>query len=102
MEIRIEKRRFYQNQERYEWCRKCKLSGMPVATFAKENGLNRETLRDQMNAYNNINGKFINVNNVSEKEKISDEAIQLNFSGAKGGINGNRKNKNEEWLNVYR
>ena len=39
---------------------------------------------------------------VSEKEKISDEAIQLNFSGAKGGINGNRKNKNEEWLNVYR
>ena len=39
---------------------------------------------------------------VSEKEKISDEAIQLNFSGAKGGINGNRKNKNEEWLNVFR
>ena len=39
---------------------------------------------------------------VSEKEKISDEAIQLNFSGAKSGINGNRKNKNEEWLNVYR
>ena len=39
---------------------------------------------------------------VSEKEKISDEAIQLNFSGAKGGINGNRKNKNEEWLNAYR
>ena len=39
---------------------------------------------------------------VSEKEKISDGAIQLNFSGAKGGINGNRKNKNEEWLNVYR
>lgn len=40
---------------------------------------------------------------VSEKEKISDdEAIQLNFSGAKGGISGNKRGKNEEWLNVYR
>ncbi len=39
---------------------------------------------------------------VSEKEKISKEAIRLNFSGAKGGISGNKKSKNEEWLNVYR
>lgn len=39
---------------------------------------------------------------VSEKEKISDEAIRLNFNGAKGGISGNKKCKNEEWLNVYR
>ncbi len=39
---------------------------------------------------------------VSEKEKISDEAIRLNFNGAKGGISGNRKCKNEEWLNVFR
>lgn len=40
---------------------------------------------------------------VSEKEAISDdEAIRLNFSGAKGGISGNKKCKNEEWLNVFR
>lgn len=40
---------------------------------------------------------------VSEKEPISDdEAIRLNFSGAKGGISGNKKCKNEEWLNVFR
>ena len=66
MEVRIEKKRFYTDQERYEWCRKCKLSGMPVTTFARKNGLSRETLRDWMNAYNNINVKFINVNTVSE------------------------------------
>lgn len=37
------------------------------------------------------------------KEAISDdEAIRLNFSGAKGGITGNKKCKNEEWLNVFR
>lgn len=39
---------------------------------------------------------------ISEKEKISDEAIRLNFNGAKGGISGNKKCKNEEWLNVFR
>lgn len=40
---------------------------------------------------------------VSEKEAISsDEAVRLNFSGAKGGISGNKKQKNEEWLNVFR
>ena len=91
MEIKIEKRRFYTDQERYEWCRKCKLSGMQVATFAKENGLNRETLRDWMkmidyknrhsNAYNNINGKFINVNTVSERENniIEENDVRVNM-----------------------
>lgn len=39
---------------------------------------------------------------VSEKESISDESIRLTFSGDKGAINGNKKRKNEEWLNVYR
>jgi site-specific DNA-adenine methylase len=39
---------------------------------------------------------------VSEKESISDNSIRLNFSGAKGGISGNKKGKNEEWLNIYR
>ena len=40
---------------------------------------------------------------VSEKEPISDdEAIKLNFAGAKGGISGNKKCKNDEWLNVFR
>lgn len=39
---------------------------------------------------------------VSEKEKISEEAIRLKFNGPKGGISGNKKCKNEEWLNVFR
>ena len=50
MGIKIEKRRFYEDLKKYAWCRKCKLSRMPVTTFAKENELNRETLRDWMNA----------------------------------------------------
>lgn len=40
---------------------------------------------------------------VSEKESISDdEAIRLDFNGAKGGISGKKAGKNEEWLNVFR
>ena len=81
MEVRIEKRKYYTDQERYEWCRNCKLSGLPITTFARENGLSRETLRDWMNAYNNINGKFINVNTVSENENnlIEDKDVKVNI-----------------------
>lgn len=39
---------------------------------------------------------------VSECKQYSDEAYQLAFKGAKGGISGERKGKNEEWLNVFR
>ena len=55
-----EKHHYYTDQERYEYCRKCKLSRKTISEFARENGLCRSTLRDWMNAYNNINGKFIN------------------------------------------
>ena len=34
-------------------------------------------------------------------ETISEEEYQLNFSGAKGGISGEKKSKNEEWLNIF-
>ena len=81
MGIKIEKRRFYEDLQRYAWCRKCKLSRMPVTTFAKENELNRETLRDWMNAYNNIHGKFINVNTISKKENniIEENDVRVNM-----------------------
>ena len=39
---------------------------------------------------------------VSECQRYSDYAHQLNFKGAKGGISGERKGKNQEWLNVFR
>ena len=81
MKIEKAKKRFYTDQERYEWCRKCKISGKTVTAFARDNGINRETLRDWMNAYNNINGKFINVNTVAEKENniIDKEDMEINI-----------------------
>lgn len=73
--------KYYTDQERYEWCRRCKISGMSVAAFALKNGMARTTLRDWMKAYNNINGKFINVKTVSEKENniIGENDIRVNI-----------------------
>ena len=89
MEIKIEKRKFYTDQKRYEWCRKYKLSRMPVTTFAKEKRLNRETLRDWINAYNNIHGKFININTVSKKENnvIEENDVRVNMLSEVENIN---------------
>lgn len=39
---------------------------------------------------------------VSECTKYSDDAFLLNFNGAKGGISGEKKGKNQEWLNEFR
>ena len=69
-----EKYHYYTDQERYEYCRKCKLSGKTISEFAQENGLCRSILRDWMNAYNNINGKFINNERESIKEKDRKES----------------------------
>ena len=53
---------------------------MTNTTSAKENGINRETLRDWMNAYNNINGKFININTISENENNRSEEKDVKVS----------------------
>ena len=47
----------FTDQERYEHCRKFKISGLSLAEYARQNGLNRSTFRDWISAYNNINGK---------------------------------------------
>ncbi len=63
-----EKHHYYSDQERYEHCRKYRLSGLNISEYARRNNLNRNTFKDWVSAYNNINGKFINVSNVSDNE----------------------------------
>lgn len=78
---RIQKRKYYTDQERYEHCRKQKISGMTISEYARRNNLNRGTFRDWVKAYNNINGKFINVKAVSEKENniIENKDVKINI-----------------------
>lgn len=71
--------KYYNNQERYEFVRRYKISGKTLTEFAKEEGLNRRTLGDWVQAYNNLKGKFINVNNVLEKEEVEESDIKMNL-----------------------
>ena len=73
----------FTDQERYEHCRKFKISGLSVAEYVRQNGLNRSTFRDWISAYNNINGKFINVATVSDKEceLIDNGSYRVNMLG---------------------
>lgn len=50
----------YTNQERFEYCRKCRISGKTVSEFARDNGIKRGTLKDWMHAYNIYKCKFSN------------------------------------------
>lgn len=73
----------FTDQERYEHCRKYKISALSVSEYARQNGLNRTTFKDWVNAYNNINGKFINVATVSDKEceLIDNGSYRVNMLG---------------------
>lgn len=73
----------FTDQERYEHCRKYKISGLSVSEYARQNGLNRTTFKDWVSAYNNINGKFINVATVSDKEceLIDNGSYRVNMLG---------------------
>jgi len=81
MEVKKKKKKYYTDLERYEWCRKCKLSSKSVSEFARDNNLSRATLRDWMKAYNNINGKFINISTVAIKENniIEKDDVTVNM-----------------------
>ena len=68
MSEKNEKHKRYTDQERYEHCRKFRISGLTLSEYANRNNLNRRTLGDWVAAYNNINGKFINVSTISAKE----------------------------------
>lgn len=80
-ERKLAMRKFRTDLERYEYVRKFKLSNMSVSEFASINGIPRGTLRDWINAYNNINGKFINVSMVSDKEGciVQKEDLTINM-----------------------
>lgn len=73
--------KYYSDLERYEHVRKFRISGKTIRQYAREEGINERTLGDWIRAYNNMHGKFINVNTVSEKESniIETEDIRVNM-----------------------
>lgn len=54
--------KFKSDYERLETVKEFKVSKMTVSEFARQKGIHRETLRDWINAYNNIDGSFVCLN----------------------------------------
>lgn len=76
----MKKRRKYTDQERFDAVKKYKQSGMSVREFALANGYNRETLRDWVNAYNNLEGSLIRIDNINEDASvIDDKDVRMNL-----------------------
>lgn len=71
-------KRFYTDQERYDACRRFKISGMSRLEFAKQENIPESTLRDWNRAYNNLTGNFINVTTALEKDEdiLTDQDVR--------------------------
>ena len=52
-------KKFFTNFERMECVKKFRTFGLSLRRFAMMHGVNRETLRDWVNAYQDLEGKFI-------------------------------------------
>ena len=73
--------KYYSDIERYEYVRKYRISGKTIRAYAQEAGIKERTLGDWVRAYNNLHGKFINVNTVSKKQNnlIETEDVRVNM-----------------------
>lgn len=57
--------------ERLETIKEFKMSKLSVSEFARQKGINRTTLRDWINAYDNIDGSFVRLNKVLDSSRKS-------------------------------
>lgn len=69
------------DQERLEYVKQYKTSGMSVSEFAKRHNLTRCTLRDWINAFESISGDFIQVSpSLAEKgDFMRNEEVRMNM-----------------------
>lgn len=73
--------KFYTDIERFNAVKEFRTSNKNVSEFAREKGISRTTLRDRVNAYNNLSGDFINVNKFEKVPNLitKDEDLMVNF-----------------------
>ena len=61
--------------------KKWRISGLPMKTFARENGLCRETFREWANAYRDLEGSFVRIdideNNPHQLMKTDDVTMNI-------------------------
>lgn len=75
--------KFKSDYERLETVKEFKVSKMTVSEFARQKGIHRETLRDWINAYNNIDGSFVCLNKALTTDKagalLTNDDVSVNM-----------------------
>lgn len=60
--------KYKSDYERLETVKEFKVSKMSIRAFAIKKGMSRETLRDWVNAFDNIDGSYVKLNKVLDSE----------------------------------
>jgi hypothetical protein len=70
----------YTNRERLDAVKKYRGSGMSASEFARQEGYNRNTLKDWASAYQNLQGDFIRIDNIDETPGIliDEDNVKMN------------------------
>jgi len=63
--------KYKSDYERLETVKAFKVSKQSIRQFAQERGIARETLRDWVNAFDNIDGSFVRLNKAIESDEDS-------------------------------
>lgn len=71
--------KYYTDYERLEFVKKWKVSKLNRSEFARQNDLAYETFRDWVNAYNNLEGRFVRI----------DPSIEGGYIGKKDDVTMN-------------
>lgn len=72
--------KYYTDRERLDAVKKFRASGMSASEFSRKEGYKRSTLKDWVSAYENLQGEFIRIDNLDEKEGalINEENVKMN------------------------
>lgn len=72
--------KYYTDRERLDAVKKFRASGMSASEFSRKEGYKRSTLKDWVSAYENLQGEFIRIDNLDEKEGalIDEENVKMN------------------------
>lgn len=71
----------YTDRQRLDMVKKYRQSGLGLSEFARQEDINRSTLKDWIAAYHHLQGDFIRIDNLDSKEGVlmDEEDVRLNM-----------------------
>lgn len=71
----------YTDRQRLDMVKKYRQSGLGLSEFARQEDINRSTLKDWVAAYHHLQGDFIRIDNLDSKEGVlmDEEDVRLNM-----------------------